>query len=318
MSTATIGASRIPRSLLVFGAGAVGCYYGARLARRGMDLHFVARGDHLEAMCNRGLQVESIDGDLHLDGFAATPTVPERPFDLILLAVKTYQTAAALEAIAPAVGAETRIWSLQNGIDNEDLIAARYGAERTWGGVCFIGSERVAPGRIRHTAAGHASLGAWQGDGEEARRFAESVFDEKTLRLTFAADIRSVLWHKLMWNAAFNTTTCLAGVPARAMLETKAGLDLVRAAMAEVRAVAEAEGARLPADAEQAYIDRTLAMGEVRTSMWVDREHGRPLEHESIAGALVRRAERAGIEVPIARSLYAMLETWDRFGRNSG
>lgn len=304
--------------ILVVGAGAVGAYYGARLAQLGRDVCFVARGAHLDAMRTVGLRLVSIDGDLHLPKVAAAETAAREPVDLVLIAVKSWQTEEALNAAAPAIGPETLVWSLQNGIDNEDRIAARVGPDRTVGGVAFIGAERTAPGLITHTAAGQATLGAWTPDRERLlRRFVAENAQPPLLRLEWSDDIRSTLWHKLMWNAAFNTTTALAGVTARQILADPAGEGLVRAAMAEVRQVAEAAGARLPADAEDAYITRTAGGGEVRTSMLVDREHGRRLEHEAISGALVRRAAELGIEVPVQRALYAMLDAWDRHARGT-
>lgn len=306
----------LPR-ILVIGAGAVGAYYGARLQQRGCDVTFVARGEHLAALQADGLDIRSVDGDLRLP-VRAGAAAPTEPFDLVLIAVKAWQTQAALDAAAPAIGADTFVWSLQNGIDNEERIAARVGEDRTVGGVAFIGAERTAPGRIDHTAAGQATMGAWTPRfADRLRAWAAALDAPPLLRLNWSDDIRSTLWHKLMWNAAFNTTTALAGVTARQILADPAGADLIRAAMREVRLVAEAAGAVLPADAEDAYITRTRDGGEVRTSMLVDREYGRPLEHDAISGALVRRAESLGIAVPVQRALFAMLDAWDRHARRS-
>jgi 2-dehydropantoate 2-reductase len=304
----------MPR-ILVIGAGAVGAYFGARLQQRGCDVTFVARGEHLDALQRDGLDIRSIDGDVRL-AVRAESRAPASPVDLVLIAVKAWQTEAALDAAAPAIGPESFVWSLQNGIDNEDRIAARVGADRTVGGVAFIGAERTAPGRIDHTAAGQATMGAWTTRyADRLHGWAQRLDQPPLLRLAWAEDIRSTLWHKLMWNAAFNTTTALAGVTARQILADPAGRELVRAAMVEVRSVAEASGAVLPPDAEDAYITRTWDGGEVRTSMLVDREHKRPLEHDAISGALVRRADELGIDVPVQRALFAMLDAWDRHAR---
>ncbi len=304
----------MPR-ILVIGAGAVGAYFGARLQQRGCDVTFVARGEHLNVLQRDGLDIRSVDGDVRL-AVRAVEQAPASAVDLVLIAVKAWQTEAALDAAAPAIGTETFVWSLQNGIDNEERIAARVGDDRTVGGVAFIGAERTAPGRIDHTAAGQATMGAWTARyADRLRNWAGHLDQPPLLRLAWTDDIRSTLWHKLMWNAAFNTTTALAGVTARQILADPTSSALVKSAMLEVRRVAEAAGAVLPPDAEDAYIARTRDGGEVRTSMLVDREHGRPLEHDAISGALVRRADALGIDVPIQRTLFAMLDAWDRHGR---
>lgn len=303
--------------ILIMGSGALGCYYGGRWLEKGHDVTFVARGENLSALKEKGLTIESIDGDLKIPSLTVVDTVPRTQYELIVMAVKAYDTEKALEQIEPGVDKKTLILSLQNGVDNEEKIAARYGVEQTVGGVAFIGVERLAPGIIRHTAAGNITIGPWvPALSDRVHKLVEELSTPQVL-VNYSDNIRYDLWLKLLWNSAFNTTTCLAGTPASNLLQTPEGESLVRQLMEEVMAVARAEGIQLPESAKENYLTITRTMGEVRTSMLVDRERRHPLEVEALSGVIVRRGEAHGIAVPAQKVLYALLLTYQYYIESS-
>lgn len=294
------------------GSGALGCYYGGRWQKGGQEVTFVARGENLRALTESGLKIVSISGDLYLFPVRAVPSVPKETFDLIVLTVKAYDTETALRQIEPAVGEKTLILSLQNGVDNEEKIARFYGENRTVGGVAFIGAERIAPATVRHTAAGSITLGPWI--PELSPRVREIVRELSTpeVEVHISENIRYDLWLKLLWNASFNPATALSGTPAGELLKTEEGENLIRQLMREVIAVARSEGIELPEEAIENYIAVTRSEGEVRTSMLVDRERGRPLELEAISGVIVHRGKARGIPVPAQTILYTLLLAWEK------
>jgi 2-dehydropantoate 2-reductase len=298
--------------ILIMGSGALGCYYGGRWQKAGHDVTFVARGENLKALTESGLKILSIDGDLHLFPVRAVPHAPKESFDLIVLTVKAYDTETALRMMEPAVGEKTLILSLQNGVDNEEKIARFYGENRTVGGVAFIGAERIAPATVRHTTAGAITIGPWTPElTKQVQELAQKLTTPE-VQVHFSENIRYDLWLKLMWNAAFNPTTGLAGTPAGELLKTQEGENLIRQLMKEVIAVARSEGIELPEEAIENYITVTRTGGEVRTSMLVDRERGRPLELEAISGVIVHRGNARGIPVPAQVILYTLLLTWEK------
>jgi len=298
-----------PLHILIAGAGAVGCYYGARWQHAGHRVTFLARGDNLQTLQSHGLHLDSIAGNLTLPSIDAVATPPAHPVDVVVVTVKAYATDTIIAQIRPAVGPATVILSLQNGIGNEERLAAACGDAHIAGGIAFIGAERVGAGHIRHTAAGWLTIGPWTRSAAAPVAALQQALNRGGVECRYSEHIRRDLWQKLMWNAAFNTTTCLTGTPAHALLAHTAGEALVVDAMREVQRVAAAEGITLSDQALDDFLATTRNMGPVRTSMLVDREAGRRLEREAISGELLRRARAHGIEIPVQQVLYALLAT---------
>jgi 2-dehydropantoate 2-reductase len=298
--------------ILVFGAGAVGGYYGARFWEMGHTVHFVARGKNFEVLRENGLTIHSISGDLHIYPLLLSEEVPEKKFDLIVIAVKAYDTDKAISSIAPSVGERTRILSLQNGLNNPEKIARVYGKSKTYGGIAFIGAERIKEGVIRHTAAGGITIGAM----DESQHKEGEVLAEKlsgpNLSVHYSYDIRKDLWLKLLWNAPFNPLTFLAGSYAHTLLSFPEGEELVRKIMKEVVLVAREEGIDLPEEAVERYLEITKTMGPVRTSMLVDRLNRRPIEVEEIVGVVVRKGKEYGVPTPTLSLLYLLLQAYQK------
>ncbi|MBI3770428.1 MAG: ketopantoate reductase family protein [Deltaproteobacteria bacterium] len=299
--------------ILIAGTGAVGGYFGARLADAGHDVVFFARGRNLAALREGGLTVGSVDGDLRLPRVAATDALAgTAPVELALVTVKSYDTAATAAAIAPVVTPETIVLSLQNGIENESLLASALGLPPLLGAMTQIGAELTAPGVVRHVAQGTIYFGELTGHESPRTRTLVELFTAAAIRHRCSRQILLMLWDKLSWNAAFNAVTALTRTTSGAAARLPATARLLRAAMLEVIAVARAQGILL----DPARVDGVVAyagehLGELRTSMLQDVERGGRLEHDAINGAVVRIGEAVGVPTPLNATLVALLSALD-------
>ena len=299
--------------ILVMGTGAVGAYFGARLQQAGEQVIFCARGENLCALKDRGLDFKSCDGDFSL---AVTATGDPRdfaPYDLILFCVKSYDTAASADALNGCLNPGGAILTVQNGVENETLLAERFGRDAVMGGNARIGAELVAPGSIVHRTGGNIEFGELDGrDTERAQRLAElfrraGIFGTLTMRLP------TIRWEKLLWNAAFNTVTTLTRCNVGAVIDDPNGLELLRALMHEIAAVASAEGVELGDAQVEAQITRSQAsLRTVRPSTLQDSERGKPLEYEALCGAVIRAGRRHRVATPSMDTVYALMKLLDR------
>jgi 2-dehydropantoate 2-reductase len=299
--------------ILIAGAGAVGGFFGAALARAGHEVAFLARGANLAALRTSGLTVESVDGDFHVSRITAVDHVDGlAPFGLVLFTAKSYDTAEVARRIAPVVREDTVVLSLQNGVENETLLASVLDLPPLMGAMTEIGAELVAPGVVRHVAEGTIFFGEMTGHESPRGRNLATLLTEAGIRHRLTRDIAVHLWAKLMWNAAHNAVTALTRTTAGAAAKVPPTSDVLRAAMLEVVAVARAQGILLDA----ARVETTLAFSRdhldaLRTSMLQDLERGRRLEHDAINGAVVRFGEAVGVPTPVNRTLYGLLAALD-------
>jgi len=289
------------------GAGAVGGYFGARLAAAGNDVTFVARGEHLRAMERDGLRIASVQGDLAIGGRFAAAAGTAGPADLVLLAVKSQDTDTAARALAPLIERDTAILSLQNGVDNAERVARLWGADRSLAGVAHISARVAAPGVIEHTGGGEIVLGATQPGGGEKARAAHAILAKAGVPCELSAHIQEALWKKLAWNAPFCALACLLRMTVGEILASPALDGLVRACVEEVREAAACRGVMLPPTTAQDAITVSAALRDVKPSMLQDLEAGKPLEHEALNGVVVRTLQHAGRRAPISELLYASL-----------
>ncbi|OGH56344.1 MAG: hypothetical protein A3G34_14530 [Candidatus Lindowbacteria bacterium RIFCSPLOWO2_12_FULL_62_27] len=297
--------------IFVVGAGAVGGYFGARLAAAGEPVTFVCRGKTREAIRRGGLRIESVAGDLHL----RPPTV-ERPdgsvqADLILWAVKEYHNREAFESVRPLVGERTTVLSLQNGVDPVDELADAFGARKIVGGFAGLAAGVVEPGRIRHTAMGQITLGELDGAVSERVRAIAQRLEKAGVPHRVSENIRRDLWGKLAWNAAFNPLSVILRATVEELLNDLAALSILKRAMEEVVAVAKAEGHELSPRLLQAYLNPPEPAKGFLTSMLQDFLKGRPMEVDAISGAVVRCARRRNVSVPVNEMYYDLLRYWD-------
>lgn len=307
---------RLPEyRIAVVGAGAVGGYYGGKLAAFGRDVHFLIRSEEERAVWRRhGLRIKSAQGDTHIAKVQAHATTEEiGPVDLVLIAIKATANDALDKLIPPLLGPETVLLTLQNGLGSDDALAERFGAGRVTGGLCFVCLNRTAPGVIEHTGHGAITL------GEYARfptpRVHDIVWEFKRCGIPAhaVADLATERWRKLVWNIPFNGLTILDSALAgemRTVADLLADDDwsyLVRRLMDETIAVAGRLGHAIPPDWADAQYKRTKEMGAYRPSTLIDYLAGREIELEAIWGEPYRRAFNAGAECGRLETLYYQL-----------
>ncbi|MCX6033959.1 MAG: 2-dehydropantoate 2-reductase [Chloroflexi bacterium] len=297
--------------IVIFGAGGVGSYFGARLAQAGEEVFFIARGAHLRAIQQNGLRVESILGDFVIQP-AKTSDDPAEigTVDLVILGVKAWQVPEAAEALKPLIDAQTIVLPLQNGVDAPSQLEAALGREHVLGGLCRISVLIAAPGVIRHVAI-PPTIAFGELDPRPSARVESlrQVFARcQGLTVNVPPDINVALWEKFMFIASVSglgaaTRQTIGGF--RSLPETR---HLLLAALEEVAVVARAKGIVLADDA----ISRTLAIIDglppaTLASMQNDITNGRPSELESQTGAVVRMGREAGVPTPVNEFLYAIL-----------
>jgi len=303
----------------VFGTGAVGGYFGARLAQAGEAVVFIARGRQLDAVRQGGLHLESIGGDFHVKPAQATDQPGEAgPVDLVLVTVKAWQVPEAAAAMGPLLGPGSAVLPLVNGVEAYDQLCERVGREHVLGGLCRILVFQVEPGRIRHAALEPLlAFGEWDGRDSDRVRRLRGAFERTTgVNVVVPGNIQTAVWEKLVFIAPMGAVGCLTRSPAgvfRALPETRA---LLEGMMHEVVAVASARGVPM----QDGIVERTLGVVDAlppggSSSAQRDYVEGRPSELDSQCGAVVRLAARAGVDVPLSRVAYHSLLPLERKAR---
>lgn len=302
--------------IAVVGSGAVGGYFGARLARAGQDVTFIARGAHLAAIRERGLQVRSDRlGDFEVRARAEQDTAAVGPVDLVIFAVKAYDNDTAIPLLAPLVGPETAVLTLQNGIDSVPRLAAALGERHVLGGTTYVATALEAPGLIVQTGV-HRSIifGEVFGDTGRLSSRVQAIADVMVpadIQVTPVADGRVPIWDKFVYLAPFAGFTGGARLPIGAIWTFPHVRAMFYAAAREVAAIAAAEGVTLSPDRWERLDEyMTNLPGTTRSSLLIDLEQGKRIEVEALHGVAVRRAEAAGVPVPILSTLYALLLAW--------
>ncbi|HEX3408780.1 MAG TPA: 2-dehydropantoate 2-reductase, partial [Candidatus Binataceae bacterium] len=233
--------------------------------------------------------------------------------DLILFCVKSYDSAAAAHSLDGCLTADGIILTLQNGVENELLLAEVFGRAAVMGGNARIGAELIAPGQIVHRTGGLIEFGALDGgDTDQVRRLAE-LFRRAGIFGSLTTDLPVIRWEKLLWNAAFNTVTTLTRCNVGTLLDDSDCVELLRALMREIAAVARAEGVDLGEAQVEAQFTRSRAsLRMVRPSTLQDSERGKPLEYEALCGAVVRAGRRHQVATPYMDTVYALMKLLDR------
>jgi 2-dehydropantoate 2-reductase len=297
--------------IAVVGAGALGLFYGAMLQRAGNDVRFLLRGD-FPAIRERGLEVRSINGDFHLrevQGYRTTADIG--PVDLVLVGLKTFDNHLLGELIPPLLGPETRILTLQNGIGNEEALAALFGAERVLGGVAFLCSNRGEPGVVHHLGAGRITLGEFKPHDHAVAERVAALFGTAGVECLAVHDLKKARWEKLVWNIPFNGLCALTGRAVDILLRNGDCQTLVHDIMIEVIRAGNAQelSEETPDSFAGQMIALTETMGPYRPSMLIDREEGRPLELDAIMAKPLARGRERGVAMPKTAMLYTLLAT---------
>ncbi len=284
--------------IAVMGAGALGCYFGGRLAAAGADVAFIARGAQLAALRRDGLRIESPLGDAHVPAVTATDDPASvGPVDTVLFLVKLYDTAAAARQMAPLIGPETAVVSFQNGVEARSQIGAVIGEQHVVAGAAFIPADIREPGVVRHNGP-FARLVFGEHDATASPRCLTlaAAFDRAGVDAAVVADIAAKLWEKFLVLSALSAITTLTRLPVGDILADHEGRALFRGAVDESHAVGRAVCPQLAATANDAAFE--LACGfphGMRASMLDDLERGKPLELNHLSGAVVRLGATHGI-----------------------
>jgi 2-dehydropantoate 2-reductase len=300
--------------IAIMAAGGVGGYFGARLAAAGEDVRFIARGTHLAALRAKGLTLKSANGDLHLPAVSAIDDPAAiGASDIVLFAVKQYDTEAAAKLIVPLVGADTAVITVQNGMDRHRHLGTILGDDHVMGGTTYItGAAIAAPGVITH-AGSIARLVFGELDGRisgRGERFLAAC-KHAGIDATLSRDVVKDMWAKFGLLSAFSGVSSVVRKPIGAIVSDPDTRGLLENAMAETVAVAKAKGVDLGDD----YLARNRSFysgiaPETKSSMLMDLEHGRRLELDWLSGAVARFGDDLGVPTPTHHFIYAALKLY--------
>jgi 2-dehydropantoate 2-reductase len=297
--------------IAVMGTGGLGGYFGGQMAHAGLDVTFIARGRHMEAIRDNGLQVISPGNDFLVKPAIVTDNPANvGPVDLILFCVKAYDAAAAAEQARPLVGAQTAILPVLNGIHHIDQLREILGVEHVLGGMAACGAHVVAPGVIQHTALNTITFGELTIGRSERCESIQAALAVSGIQLVVSPDVTQSMWLKLTNLSGLGVCSAVRGgfFMVRSAPET---LALVHQAAAETVSLAHARHIALPATLpDQLVAILKNAASDFKPSMLVDLEHGRRLEIESLNGAVSHMGEEFGVPTPVNDYIYACLKPW--------
>ena len=297
------------RRYAIIGSGALGGLYGGMLARSGFEVHFLLHRD-FEHVAANGLRVDSVWGDFHLprvNAHATTETMPA--CDVTIVALKTTANHLLERLLPPPTREGGLVLVLQNGLDVEADSAEVVGQDRVLGGCCFLCSNKVGPGHIKHLDYGQIVFGRYTAAVPEDA--AATVCEELAaagIDVKLTAELAVARWRKLMWNIPFNGLSVVLDASTDKLIEHPASLALCESIVAEVHTTAAACGVVIPEVMKRKTIDHTRTMVPYDSSMRLDYQHGRPMELEAIFGNPIRAAEAHGRAMPQVSMLYQQLQ----------
>lgn len=300
------------RSYAIIGTGALGGFYGARLQHAGCDVHFLLHS-HYEYVRRHGLICESKDGDFTLPKVNAYRDTRDMPkCDVVCVCLKTTQNHLLPQLLPPVVKDGGVVLVMQNGLGIEDQIAQIVGPQPVMGALCFLCSNKIGPGHIRHLDYGHVGLGefATRGISDRMRDIAAD-FQRAGIRINLNEDLQVVRWQKLVWNVPYNGLSVVLNATTDELMKNPQTRHLVEQLMWEVVANAKACGASLPSDIVPTLLSYTDKMIPYRTSMKIDYDEHHLIEVEAIFGNPLRAAEKAGAKSPLLDQLYCQLKFLD-------
>ena len=300
--------------IAIMGAGGVGGYYGGLLVQKGQDVTFVARGPHLQAIREKGLQVRSVHGDFLVSPAKATGDPAEvGAVDLVLFTTKTYQTESAAQAMKPMIGRETVVLPLQNGIDAAEIIGAHVGREHLVGGAIWLSAAIEAPGVIgQYSQFRRIVFGELGGEMTTRLKMIYEALKASGITVEVSDNILKILWTKFVFISSVSAIGSLTRVTFGEYRHVPEARALLAGAIGEVAAVARARGVRLDPD----VVSKTLEFIDsgapnIKPSMQRDVETGRPSELESLIGIVARLGKQSGVPTPVMTFAYGMLKPGD-------
>jgi 2-dehydropantoate 2-reductase len=302
--TSSLSIPQNPR-IAIIGAGAIGMYYGGRLAQHGHDVHFLLRSGYEQAR-QHGIVVESWQGNFRIapDSLQLYVKSSEMPqADLVIVTLKTTGNPLLAELLPPLLHEQTAIITMQNGIGVEEDLAAMFGAKRMLGAMAFICCNRD-DGVVKHIAEGFIRLGEFDRPPSERTHAIARLFTESKVNCTVLDDLRRGRWEKLVWNIPFNGLGALLNLTTDRLLADEKTRARVVGLMREVISIARANGVEIPESFLDRMIQITLPIGPYKTSMQIDREAGRAMEIEPIIGRPLKVGRGHGMALPLLEELY--------------
>src|SRR5689334_7569545 len=295
--------------IMMVGAGSVGGYFGAHLAKHNPTVSFLLRPKTLAAVQRQGLTIRSTSGTLIVHPPAASDAHQLPKPDLVILAVKAYDLDEAMAQTEPVLTDRTVILTLQNGIDTEDRIIDRFKRDCVVGGVAFIYSKIVSPGVIDHYKKGNVAIGELMGHESERVLSSREIFTSAGIPCQLSKAIRRSKWEKMCWNCVFNPLTVLINDKVSAALEHPEMQRVIHQIVAEVTAVSAAVKVPLPSDMPDRVVKWTQEIRDIHTSMYDDWKAGRQTEIRNLNGYIVDQGRALGIPTPVNEALTAMIKT---------
>lgn len=300
------------RSYAIIGTGALGGFYGSRLQHAGCELHFLLHRDY-EHVRQHGLICESTDGDFTLPKVNAYADVRKMPrCDVVCVCLKTTQNHLLPQLLPPVVKDDGVVLVMQNGLGMEAQVAEIVGPQRVTGGLCFLCSNKVGPGHIRHLGYSLVALAefAARGISKRMRAIADDL-QRANVEIELAEDLDVVRWKKLVWNIPYNGLSVVLDATTKELMAQPQSRQLVEAIMREVVADARACGVAVTDEIIKRMLANTEKMAPYRTSMKIDYDDHRPLEVEAIFGNPLRAVQQVGTTSPLLEQLYAQLKFLD-------
>ena len=291
------------------GAGALGTYYGAKLARLGLTVSFLARRD-LDYLRQKGLQIRCKDGDFELKSVRALAR-PEAigPVDLVIVAIKTTSNESLRTLLPPLLGPNTLVCTLQNGLGNEEFLASVVGQERILCGVCHVCVSRPEPGVALNMSGGNIRFSDLSGGDTPRARSLAALFEKAGIRCSVAPSVGSARWYKLVWNVPFNGLSITAGgIDTARILADPRLYQEVLVLMQEVMTASSDLGFPQDPDHPAKEVARTRKMGAYQPSSLLDYLAEKPVELESIWGEALRQGTAVGVSMPHLQNLYTKLK----------
>jgi len=287
----------------VMGAGAVGCYYGAMLARAGHEVVLIGRPSHVEAVRANGLRLETKTFDEQVKLGASTQADAVRGADLVLFCVKSTDTESAAAEIGPHLSPGALVLTLQNGVDNDERVRSMLPSSEVAAAVVYVATEMAGPGHVKHHGRGELVIAPSRSSEQVAQQLAAAGVPTQ-----ISGNVRGSLWAKLVLNCAYNALSAITQLPYGEVVKGHGVADVIRDVVAECLAVAKAEGVEIPGDTDAAVRGIAQTMPTQYSSTAQDLARGKPSEIEHLNGYVVRRGEALGVPTPANRVLFVLVK----------
>ncbi|WP_415238329.1 2-dehydropantoate 2-reductase [Seleniivibrio woodruffii] len=296
------------KRILIAGAGAIGSFYGGLMSRAGYDVELMARGKHLRAMQESGvLTIKSWKyGEPVIPVKAVSE--PSGRYGVIILCVKSQDTDTACVQLKDHLAEDGCILSFQNGVENPDVVAKHFGADRTLGASLFVGLWIDPAGTVNHTSTGECVFGGWNKKAQKFEQPLKEIFDRSEIFSTVSDDIKYTLWSKLVWNVAYNPLSALLESTCGPMMKTPLIFELIEKMVRETVAAAKLEGATIPEEEWRDKIKYREQLEKYKTSMLQDIEKLKNPEIDGILGPVIRTLEKHGLSAPYCETVFRTVQ----------